>query len=127
MAVPYRSFVDLLALAASSFEIVEDGGPDEEGQSDVVDDKDGQFLQENTVTSTLKYTHKYLVKIMADVVVAAANRPARGLRTGLSSVKYFIDDVKINDKTKHWTLSVSFHRFLDVVASNQVAIATDLA
>jgi hypothetical protein len=118
---------DLLALATSSFELVEDSGPDEEGQSDVVDDASGQFLQENTVKSTLKYTHKYVVKIKADALVAAANRPVRGLRTGLSSVKYFIDDVKVNDKTKHWTLAVSFHRFLDVAATNQQAVAADLS
>jgi len=127
MAVPYHDMTDLLSLATSSFEIVDDGGPDEEGQSDVVTDKDYQFLQEDTKSSTLKFNHKYVVKIKADVLITAANRPKRGLYTGLSSVKYFVDDVKVNDKAKHWTLSVNFHRFLDVASSAQVAVAADLA
>lgn len=126
MAVPYKEFENLLGLASSSFEVVEETGPNEEGQSDEVDDSSGQILQEDTRKSKLTYTVKAVVKIKADVAVGATNRPTRGLCTGASSVKYFVDSVTVNDKTKHWTMTVNFHRFLDVASSKGTATATDL-
>ena len=126
MSVPYRTFLNLLSLAESSFEVVDETGGDEEGQSDVVDGTSGGMLQEDTRKSEIKYTVKAVVKIAADAEVGATNRPKRGLHTGLSGVIYFVDSVKVPSREKHKTMTVDFHRFLDVAASQGSATATQL-
>ena len=125
MTIPYHDLTDLLNLPSSSFELIDAGGGDESGSVDAAENKDGHFAQEDTRQSEIKFTHKYNVLVKADAEVGAVNRPKRGKHTGLSSVVYFIDDVTVADKTKHWTLSVNFHRKADVASSAQTVTRSD--
>jgi len=123
--IPFHDLTDLLSLPTSSFEIIDVTGPDESGTTEACTNKDGQFQQEDTRQSELKFMHKYNVKIKGDVAEGAANRPVRGKKTGLSSMVYFIDDVTVNDQTKHWTMTVNFHRKADVAASVRTVERSD--
>jgi len=125
MTIPYHDLTDLLSLPTSSFEIIDASGPDESGNVDAAVNKDGHFQQEDSRESELKFMHKYNVNIKADVAEGAANRPVRGKHTGLSSKVYFIDDVTVNDQTKHWTMTVNFHRKADVASSAQTVVRSD--
>ena len=127
MTIPYHTLIDLLAIDTDDYEIVDDGaGADEDGQSDPETDSSGQMLCVHTVSSEVGYTHTYKCKTANFKTLDHANRPRRGLHTGLSSVKYWIESVKTSDAQKVPTMVVEFKRWADVDSSRQEGLAADL-
>lgn len=119
--VPFADITDLLNLTATSFECIEGDSPDRTGDKAVIKTGAGKFLQADTRMTEKMMTHKY------HILEKTATLPVRGKHTGLSSVVYFIDNVKVdNPENGHHSMTVTFSRWEDVDTAVQTVTRSDL-
>ena len=112
MTTPYASITDLLNLESTSFECIEGDSPQYSGDSALIRNGSGQFLQIDTRMTEVRHTHKY------HLLEWSPNLPGRGLHAGLSSVNYWIDDVNVDKpENGHHSMTVTFRDWEDVASS----------